>query len=82
MLAHPLAGRLIGKPTVACAHVVDDMTYLPGFGNDTGNGWPATKLIYLALRNITAKWKNPPREWHAAKAQFAIQFGERFVLTV
>ncbi len=42
----------------------------------------ATKLVYLALRNITAKWKNPPREWHAAKAQFAIQFGERFVLTV
>ena len=32
----------------------------------------ATKLIYLALRNITAKWKKPPREWHAAKAQFAI----------
>ena len=42
----------------------------------------ATKLIYLALRNITAKWKNPPRKWHAAKAQFAIQFGDRFVLTV
>ena len=34
------------------------------------------------LRNITAKWKNPPREWHAAKAQFAIQFGDLFVLTV
>ena len=42
----------------------------------------ATKLIYLALKNITAKWKKPPKEWHAAKAQFAIQFGERFVLTV
>ena len=42
----------------------------------------ATKLIYLARRNIKAKWKNPPREWHAAKAQFAIQFGDRFVLTV
>ena len=41
----------------------------------------ATKLIYLALRNITAKWKNPPKEWHAAKAQFAIQFGDRFLLT-
>ena len=41
----------------------------------------ATKLIYLALRNITAKWKNPPRECHAAKAQFAIQFDDRFVLT-
>ena len=42
----------------------------------------AAKLIYLALRNITAKWKNVPREWHAAKPQFAIQFGDRFALTV
>ena len=41
----------------------------------------ATKLIYLALQNITARWKNPPKEWHAAKAQFAIQFGDRFLLT-
>lgn len=46
------------------------------------NDEAATKLIYLALRNITAKWKNPPREWHAAKVQFAIQFGDRFALTV
>jgi putative transposase len=38
----------------------------------------ATKLIYLALRNITRKWKRPPKEWHAAKAQLAIQFGNRF----
>ncbi len=38
----------------------------------------ATKLIYLALRNITAKWQRPPKEWHAAKAQLAIQFGSRF----
>jgi putative transposase len=41
----------------------------------------ATKLIWLALRNITAKWKNPPIQWHAAKAQFAIQFEARFVMT-
>ena len=40
----------------------------------------ATKLIYLALKNIMAKWKRPPREWHAAKAQLAIQFGERFTM--
>ena len=39
----------------------------------------ATKLIYLALRNIAAKWKRAPREWHTARAQLAIQFGERFV---
>jgi putative transposase len=42
----------------------------------------ATKLIYLSLRNITAKWKRPPREWHAAKTQLAIQFGERFIASV
>lgn len=41
----------------------------------------ATKLIYLALRNIEAKWKQPPREWHAARAQLAIQFDERFKVT-
>lgn len=40
----------------------------------------ATKLIWLALRNITAKWKNPPIAWATAKSQFAIQFGERFRL--
>jgi putative transposase len=40
----------------------------------------AVKLIWLALRNITAKWKNPPIAWAEAKAQFAIQFGDRFKL--
>jgi transposase-like protein len=39
----------------------------------------ATKLIWLALRNITANWKRAPISWQAAKAQLAIQFGERFV---
>jgi len=38
----------------------------------------ATKLIYLALRNITKKWKKPPKSWSATVRQFAIQFGERF----
>ena len=41
----------------------------------------ATKLIWLALRHITEKWKRPPPAWQAAKAQLAIQFGERFVLS-
>jgi putative transposase len=40
----------------------------------------ATKLIYLALRNIQAKWKRPPKQWHAAKTQLAIQFSDRFVV--
>jgi transposase-like protein len=38
----------------------------------------ATKLIYLALRNITKQWQNPPITWKAAAIQFAIRFGERF----
>src|ERR1700681_1354721 len=40
----------------------------------------ATKLIWLVLRNVQARWKNPPISWHAAKAQLAIQFEERFML--
>jgi putative transposase len=38
----------------------------------------ASKLIWLALRNVTAKWKKPPTTWQTAKAQLAIQFGARF----
>jgi transposase-like protein len=30
---------------------------------------------------ITENWKNPPTSWHAAKAQLAIQFEDRFVLS-
>ena len=45
------------------------------------NDQAAMKLIWLALRYITENWKNPPISWHAAKAQLAIQFGERFVFS-
>jgi putative transposase len=38
----------------------------------------ATKLIYLALRNIAKRWKMPPIARRAARTQFAILFGERF----
>jgi transposase-like protein len=38
------------------------------------------KLIYLALRQIEAKWQRPPKAWRAAKSQLAIQFGARFTL--
>jgi putative transposase len=41
----------------------------------------ATKLIWLVLRNIEARWKNPPVTWQAAKAQLAIQFEDRFVVS-
>ena len=38
----------------------------------------ASKLIYLALRNITQKWQKPPTHWGAAAHQFALKYGERF----
>jgi len=38
----------------------------------------AMKLIWLQLREITRDWKMQAREWHAAKAQFALLFGDRF----
>ena len=38
----------------------------------------ALKLIWLQLRQITQKWTMPAREWAAAKAQFAVVFGDRF----
>ncbi len=42
------------------------------------NDQAAMKLIWLQLREITKNWKMPPREWSAAKAQFAVVFGDRF----
>jgi transposase-like protein len=38
----------------------------------------ATKLIWLALRNITADWSRAAKEWRAAMNQFAIAYGDRF----
>ncbi len=38
----------------------------------------ASKLIWLALRNITAGWGKAPHDWRAAMSLFAILFGERF----
>jgi len=35
------------------------------------------KLIYLALNNITKKWKKPIINWKAAMARFAILFEDR-----
>ena len=39
----------------------------------------ATKLIWLALRNIPAEWSRPAYNWKSAMNQFAILYGDRFV---
>jgi putative transposase len=40
------------------------------------------KVIYLAIHNISKKWTMPIRDWKAALNRFAIQFEERFPLSL
>lgn len=40
----------------------------------------ALKLLYLVLRNMEDKWRAANIHWGEAKNQFAIHFGERFVI--
>ena len=42
----------------------------------------ATKLLFLALRNIVKDWTMPPRTWKEAANQFSIIFGERFTASL
>ena len=42
----------------------------------------ATKLIWLALRNITSEWSRAAHDWKAAMNQFAIIYQDRFERTV
>ena len=42
------------------------------------NDEAATKLIWLALRNITAAWGHAANYWHLAMNQFAILYEDRF----
>ena len=39
----------------------------------------ASKLIWLALRNITADWSRAAQQWSEAMNQFAIAYGDRFM---
>jgi transposase-like protein len=38
----------------------------------------ATKLLYLALRNIMGKWQRGNHAWHAAMPHLSLLFAERF----
>ncbi|MCA8094840.1 transposase, partial [Burkholderia anthina] len=42
----------------------------------------ASKLLFLALRNIEKDWKMLPITWRQAVNQFAILFGERFTAAI
>src|SRR6185436_20283363 len=40
----------------------------------------ATKLLWLALQNITRHWTMPVRPWREAMSQFAVLYQERFMV--
>jgi transposase-like protein len=40
----------------------------------------ATKLVWLALRNITRRWTMPVRPCRAAMSQFVVLYQERFTV--
>ncbi len=42
------------------------------------NDRAAMKLVYLTLRKVERKWERAPAFWFQARAEFAIQFGDRF----
>ena len=42
----------------------------------------ATKLIWLALRNIMADWRRPAHQWRSAMSQFAILHEDRFTKAI
>jgi putative transposase len=42
------------------------------------NDEAATKLLWLALRNITATWARAAPTWKTAMNQFAILYADRF----
>ena len=44
------------------------------------NDRAATKLLYLALRGVQRGWRAAPIFWPQARVEFAIRFGERFVV--
>jgi len=44
------------------------------------NDEAATKLIWLALRNITAGWWKAANDWHLTMNQFAILYEDRFTV--
>ena len=44
------------------------------------NDEAATKLLWLALRNLTRGWTMPIRPWREAMSQFAVLYQHRFVV--
>lgn len=78
--AYPLEVRRVIYTTNAIESVNMQLRKIIKNRGHFPNDEAAVKLIYLALRNSTAKWKMPPVFWKAALNQFAIRYPDRFVV--
>ena len=72
-----LVGNLAG-PTPSRAYIHSHLRKIIKTRGHFPSDDAATKLIWLALRNITADWGRAAKEWREAMNQFAIAYGDRF----
>jgi hypothetical protein len=71
-------GHLLGKPWIARALEGAQPVWLELVGIPGAAAPSAARCRQPLLREVSREWKMPPREWAAAKTQFAVMFGERF----
>ncbi len=76
--AFPPAVRRILYTTNALENVHRQLRKIIKTRGHFPNDDAATKLLWLALRNITLKWVSRVTAWPAAMNQFAILYGDRF----
>src|ERR1035437_1476652 len=78
--AYPLEVRRVIYTTNAIESVNMQLRKIIKNRGHFPNDEAAAKLIYLALRNITARWKMPPVFWQSAMNQFAIRYPDRLAV--
>jgi putative transposase len=70
-LAYPLEVRRIIYTTNAIESLNSRLRRAVRMRGHFPSDEAATKLLFLVLREASKDWRMPPREWHAAKTQFA-----------
>ena len=76
--AFPPAVRRVIYTTNAIENINSQLRKIIKTRGHFPNDEAAAKLIWLALRNITAKWSRSAHDWKQAMNQFAILYEERF----
>jgi len=77
-LAFPPAVRRVLYTTNALENVHRQLRKIIKTRGHFPNDDAATKLLWLALRNLTVQWTANTTGWPAAMSHFAILFGDRF----